>query len=161
MSRRTTFTWIAAIAMVTVSTTTASAQTLKEQLTGTWTLVSNIEKYQDGKEDNSFGPNMKGQLMLSPTGRFSMFLISGDRPKSVADPTMPIGPAIAYFGTYSVGEGDKTLVYHVEGATFPNFEGSDQKATVTIKGDELSYVRSPIPSPRGPFVPSLVWKRAK
>jgi hypothetical protein len=143
------------------STATASAQTLKEQLTGTWTLVSNTEKYQDGKEENSFGPNMKGQLMLSPSGRFSVFIVAGDRPKGAGDPTAPIGPAIAYFGSYSVNEGDKTLVYHVEGATFPNFEGTEQKATVTVKGDDMSYVRSAIPSPRGSFVPTVTWKRTK
>jgi hypothetical protein len=152
--------WIVGVAVVAASVATGSAQTLKEQLTGTWTLVSNVEKYQDGKEENSFGPRMKGQLMLSPTGRFSVFLVGGDRPKS-ADPTTPIGPAVAYFGTYTVDEGSKTLSYHVEGATFPNFEGTDQKATVTIKGDELSYVRAPIPSSRGSFVPTVTWKRAR
>jgi Lipocalin-like domain len=152
--------WILSVAVVAASVAIASAQTLKEQLTGTWTLVSNVQKYQDGKEENSFGPKMKGQLMLSPSGRFSMFLLDGERPKS-ADPIMPIGPAVANFGTYSVDEGGKTLTYHVEGAASPNFEGTEQKATVTIKGDELSYVLSPIPSSRGPFVPAVTWKRAK
>jgi len=140
----------------------ANAQTLKEQLIGTWTLVSNVQKYQDGKEENDFGPNGKGILTLDRSGWFSLQLIGGDRPKSAGAPTAPIGPAIAYFGTYSVGEGDKSLVWHVQGATFPNFEGTDQKATVVaIKGDEMSYVRAAIPSPKGTFVPTLVWKRAK
>ena len=131
------------IAMVSASVTTASAQTLKEQLVGTWSLVSNSEKYQDGKEENSFGPRMKGQLILTPTGQFSMFIMSGDRPKVASDPTMPVGPAVAYFGTYSLDEKDKTIVYRPVGATFPNFEGTEQKATVTINGDDMSYVRSP------------------
>ena len=70
--------------------------------------------------------------------------------------------AVGYYGTYSVGEGDKSLVYRVEGSTYPNFEGSEQKATITvIKGDDLTYVRAPIPSPQGPFVPTLAWKRTK
>jgi hypothetical protein len=143
-------------------TACAQQKSLKEQLIGTWMLVSNIQKYQDGKEENSFGPKVKGILMLDLTGRFSLQLIGGDRPKPTGDPTTPVGPAIAYFGTYSVGEEDKSLTYHVERSTFPGFEGTDQKATITtINGDALTYVRAPIPSPAGTFVPTLEWKRAK
>jgi lipocalin-like protein len=152
--------WIIGLAMLAASVATVSAQSLKEQLLGNWTLVSNTQKYQDGKEENSFGPKLKGQLILTPTGRFSLFLIGGDRPKT-NEPTNPIGPAVAYFGTYSIGEADKSLVFHVEGSTNPNFEGTDQKATVTINGDDMSYVRAPIPSSKGPFVPTVTWKRAK
>ena len=141
----------------------AQQKSLKEQLVGTWTLVSLVEQYQDGRKDsNSFGPNLKGMLILDRTGRFSLHLIGGDRAKTGGNPRSPVGPAVAYFGTYSVGEGDKSLTYHVERSTFPDFEGTDQKATITtINGDELTYVRAPIPSPTGTFVPTLEWKRAK
>jgi hypothetical protein len=139
----------------------AQQKPLKEQMVGTWTLVSLVEQHQDGrKEEKPFGPNLKGQLMLDQNGRFSLQLI-GERPKAAGDPRTPVGPAVAYFGTYSVGEGDNSLTYHVERATITAFEGSDQKATVTIKGDDMSYVRSPIQSPTGPFVPTLTWRRAK
>jgi hypothetical protein len=140
----------------------AQQKSLKEQLVGTWTLVSLVEQYQDGRKDsNSFGPNLKGMLMLDRTGQFSLQLIGGERAKTSGNPRSPIGPAVAYFGTYSVGEGDKSLTYHVERSTFPDFEGTDQKATVTIAGDELRYVRAPIPSPAGTFVPTLEWRRVK
>jgi hypothetical protein len=162
MNRRAALTSFATAALCLGLAAPTSAQSLKEQLMGTWTLVSNVQKYQDGKEENDFGPKLKGQLILSPNGRFSLFLIGGDRPKSTDPAGTPVGPAIGYFGTYSIGEGDKSLVYHVEGSTYPNFEGTDQKSTVAaIKGDDLTYVRAPIPSPKGPFVPTLTWKRAK
>jgi Lipocalin-like domain len=153
--------WIVGLAMVAAGVATASAQTIKEQLVGTWTLVSLVEQYQDGRKETApFGPNLKGQLMLDRTGRFSLQLI-GERPKAAGNPRTPVGPAVAYFGTYSVGEGDKSLTYHVERATITAFEGTDQKATVTINGDDMSYVRAPIPSPEGTFVPTLTWKRVK
>ena len=140
----------------------ANAQALKDQVLGTWTLVSNVQKYQDGKEENDFGPNGKGLLILDRTGWFSFQLIGGDRPKQTGRPDNPIGPTITYFGTYSVGEGEKSLVYKVQGSTNPNFEGTEQKATISsVKGDDMTYVRAPIPSPEGPFVPTLTWKRAK
>ena len=141
--------WIVGLAMVAASVATASAQTIKEQLVGTWTLVSLVEQYQDGRKETApFGPNLKGQLMLDRTGRFSLQLI-GERPKAAGNPRNPVGPAVAYFGTYSVSEGDKSLTYHVE------------RATVTITGDDMSYVRAPIQSPEGTFVPTLTWKRVK
>jgi hypothetical protein len=36
----------------------------------------------------------------------------------------------ANFGTWSVNEADKTVTRHVEGALFPNIEGTDAKITV-------------------------------
>jgi len=43
-------TWIIGSAMLALNVAPASARTLKQQLIGAWTLVSNIQKYQDGKE---------------------------------------------------------------------------------------------------------------
>jgi hypothetical protein len=47
---------------------------------------------------------------------------------------------VANFGTWSVNEADKTLTQHVEGALFPNGEGIDLKASVSLTGDELKLV---------------------
>jgi hypothetical protein len=136
----------------------AQHKSLKDQLIGTWTLVSLVEQYQDGRKD---ALNFKGMLILDQTGRFSLQLIGGDRAKTGGNPSSPVGPAITYFGTYSVGEEDKSLTYHVEHSTFPDFEGTNQKSTITLNGDALTYVRAPISSPAGTFVPTLEWKRAK
>jgi hypothetical protein len=39
----------------------AAAETLKEQLVGSWSLVQNCEEFQDGKKNCSpLGPNLKG-----------------------------------------------------------------------------------------------------
>lgn len=140
----------------------AEAQTLKDQIVGTWTLASIVNQYQGGRKDTApFGPDVKGQLMLDRTGRYSLQLIGGNRPKTAGDPRNPVGPAVANFGTYSIGEGDKSLTFHAERATYPAFDGTDAKTTVIIKGDEMTYVRAPIASPAGTFVPTLEWKRVK
>ena len=65
---------------------------------------------------------------------------------------------VAYYGTYSV-EGT-TLIYHVTGATYPNFEGTDQKGVITLKGDILTSVRT-ITSSSETFTSTLEWKRVK
>jgi hypothetical protein len=66
--------------------------------------------------------------------------------------------SIAYFGTYSMSGTD--VNFHIEGSTFPNWNGTDQKRTnVAITGDELKWIQ-PTPSAGGPAVP-VVWKRVK
>jgi hypothetical protein len=36
-----------------------------------------------------------------------------------------------------VNPGDKTITFKIESATFPNWNGTEQKRTLTIRGDEL------------------------
>ena len=125
------------------------------------TLAVCGKNYRSGQTNCSpFGENMKGLLMFDANS-FSLQMMAGDRAKS-GDPRTPVGPLVAYFGTYSVSEADKVLTYHIERATWPNFEGQDQKRIVTINGDEMSYkAQAPISSPQGPFVPNLEFKRIK
>jgi lipocalin-like protein len=66
--------------------------------------------------------------------------------------------AIAYFGTYTVNESDHTVNFHIERCTFPNWDGTDQKRSVTITGDEMKYTNM---AASGGGKAELVWKRAK
>src|SRR5262249_23249419 len=66
--------------------------------------------------------------------------------------------AIAYFGTYTVNEADHTLNFHIERCTFPNWDGTDQKRSITITGDEMKYTNT---AASGGGKAELVWKRAK
>jgi hypothetical protein len=52
------------------------------------------------------------------------------------------------------------LMLHVEGCSFPNWTGTDQKrSNVSVTGDELKYTN---PAPSVGTTPAvLVWKRAK
>jgi hypothetical protein len=62
----------------------------------------------------------------------------------------------AYFGTYSVIDKNKTLVFHVEGNTFPNQEGIDTERLISFKGDEFTWI-TPKPSVGGKS--EAIWKR--
>ena len=48
--------------------------------------------------------------------------------------------SIAHFGTYSVDETGKFLVFRIEGSTFPNWIGAEQWRPFALSGDELTYV---------------------
>ena len=47
--------------------------------------------------------------------------------------------SIAHFGTYTVNEADRTITFHIQTSTFPNWNGAVQKRPFTLKGDELKW----------------------
>ncbi len=134
----------------------AVAQSAKD-IVGTWTLVS----------AEAFGPSPKGVLMFDANGHVSAQLMRPDLPKYAANNRTQgtaeeykatVQGMISYFGTYSVNGTD--LMLHIEGSSYPNWTGIDQKRTgLTVTGDELKWTQ-PTPSAGGP--PGvIVWKRAK
>jgi Lipocalin-like domain len=129
------------------SNVTAQQGSLKRQLVGTWTYVSSTAKLPDGTP--LWGPNPRSLLIFTDNGRFSWQVFRSDRPHvgsndrrdATADENKAIMQgSLAYFGTYSVNEADKTLMSRIEGATFPNSEGEEQKRIITrLTADELRY----------------------
>jgi hypothetical protein len=134
----------------------AAAQSAKD-LVGAWTLSS----------AEAFGPAPKGSLILEANGRFSAMLMRNDLPKYASNNRTQGAPAeykatvdgsLAYFGTHSVSGTDLNL--HIEGSTFANWTGTDQKRTnIAVTGDEFKYTQ-PAPSGGGPPT-VIVWKRVK
>jgi hypothetical protein len=141
----------------------AQQKTLKERIIGIWALNS---AYEQGKDDrrfaSSWGPDVKGTVIFSPTSRFALEIIAAHRPKSTAgDPSSPIGKAIAYFGTYSVDGAKKTITYHIERATYPQWDGIDRTARIgRITENELDLLQAPVHNPAaGMIIPHLDFKR--
>jgi hypothetical protein len=66
--------------------------------------------------------------------------------------------SLAYFGSYSINETDKTISFTTEGSTFPNSEGEVLKRIIIrLTSDELIYTN---PTTTGARV-EAVWKRVK
>jgi hypothetical protein len=66
---------------------------------------------------------------------------------------------ITHFGTYSVNEGEKTLTTRVEGSSFPNLVGVEQKRTIaSLTTEELKYAN---PATATGTRAEAVWKRVK
>jgi hypothetical protein len=88
-------------------------------------------------------------------------IIGGDLPTPSGKPQEAARQVVAYFGTYSVDDGAKTITYTAERATLPVFDGLARKATVTVTGDELRQSSAPVTGPHGTFTPQLVMRRAQ
>jgi len=143
------------------------AGTLVKQVRGSWTLVS-VYVEQDGKKIEPFGSQPRGIVTITPDGRFSYIQLKASLPKFAADNRMKgsaeenqaiVQGSLATYGTYKVvNEKEHTVQLHIEGSTFPNWDGQDQKRTWIVKGDELTII-NPYASAGGTAY--NVWKRAK
>jgi hypothetical protein len=136
-------------------------------LVGTWSLVS-ISNEKNGQKVLPYGPDAKGTFILDGSS-FSLIVVrparhkfkSNDRLTGTAEENQEtVRGSIAYFGTYTVDPRDGTLVtFRIEGATFPNWDGAEQKRVLKISGDEMDYTNPTISTGAG--VARLVWKRLK
>jgi hypothetical protein len=125
----------------------AQQKSLKEQLVGTWTVVSWDQATKDGSKFERFGANPKGVNVFDANGRFFVMFARPDLPKIAARDPMKTTPeenkaimegSIAYFGTYTVDEPGKSISLRVESSTFPNQVGSEQKrAVASITANDL------------------------
>jgi hypothetical protein len=141
---------IAGLGLVLAPTGAVSQQkSLKEQLVGTWTVVSWEQARPDGSKFQRFGANPKGVHIFDANGRYAVIFAHPELPKiSSNNPSTPtpdelkglVGRSIAYFGTYTVDEGSKVVNLRVEASSFPNQVGADNKRTITsLTADELKY----------------------
>lgn len=138
---------------------------LRGQLIGTWMLASWEQKKGDGTKVQRYGENPAGIAFFDSGGRYIVAVMRSDRARYASDALWQ-GTAeenkatadgtITYFGTYSVSEADSSIVIHIDGSSFPNWNGVDQKRIVAIAGDQLTLTVRP---PTGEVV-EVVWKRA-
>jgi hypothetical protein len=144
----------------------ASAQTASD-LVGFWNLVA-IYVEQGDKKIEPYGPNPKGAHIYDASGRFSVTVVRSDLPKfasnnretgTAEENAAAVRGSIAYFGTYTTSEADKSVTVQIEGASYANFAGTSQKRLYSIDGDELT-ITNPTPSAGG-GVAKIVLKRAK
>ena len=114
----------------------AQQKSVKEQLVGSWTLVSAASVRSDGSKVDVFGPNPKGTLIYTSDGHFALVQMRADLPKLESNSRAQGTPdenkavvqgSIAYFGTYSVNEAEKVITLQLEGSTFANLmEGASK-----------------------------------
>ena len=101
---------------------TAQQKTLKQQLIGTWDFVRTEATQADGQKILPFGANPKGVNIFTEDGRFVQIQIADGIPKFVSNSRTTGTPdenkaavqgSLALFGTYTVDEAKKMIVYKV------------------------------------------------
>lgn len=142
----------------------APAQSLKEQIVGTWRQVS-IYNEIGGAKEHLYGEKPIGLVVFDRSGNYISYLSKPDLPKFVANNRLKgtdaeyravVQGMIAGFGTYTV-DGDTVSIKWI-GSSFPNRAGTTEKRTYKLMGDELTSI-NPTASSGGTSHSTLV--RAK
>jgi Lipocalin-like domain len=136
-------------------------------LVGTWTLVTNVTTDATGKKEASYGEKPMGQISFSSNGRYTLIITRPDLPKFASNSRVKgtpdenkavVGGMIAHYGTYTVDDKAKAIVFHIDSASFPNWNGTDQKRPYSVTATELKWNT---PAASGGGSADLVWKRTK
>ena len=143
----------------------AAAQT-RADLIGAWTLVSDTNVKEDGSRTQVMGTDPQGLVIFLGDGRYSLQLLRSGRPKFASNSRLEGTPeenkaavqgANPHWGTYSVNEADRTILFKIEHAFFPNWEGTEQNRPFTLSGDRLTWIAKASTGGKA----ELVWQRAK
>ena len=136
----------------------AIAQTLQEKIVGTWTLDSGSENYSDGKRIASWAT---GNLIIDASGHAALFLVGRDQPNTSPSVRTPVGPFVAYYGTYTVNEAENVLTFKVDHAASPLFNGSVRTQKISFNGNLMTWTGSELKTPEGTMTPVNQWRPAK
>lgn len=141
-------------------------KSLGEQIVGAWRYVSVDTVRPDGSRTPMYGPDPQGLVIFDGNGHYALINARSDQPRFASNSRLQGTPeeyqaivhgSIAHFGTYKVNDGDKTITFHIETSTFPNWNGVDQKRPFSLVGDELKWTT---PSASGGGSGEIVLKRA-
>ena len=117
---------------------------------------------------DAYGDKPRGQFILTPDGRYSIVLSRAEMPKIASGSRLKATPeenktvvdgSIAHSGRYTVDDGGRSITFHIDTSTFPNWNGTTQKRPLSMKGDLLTYT---VATPSGGGGPNdVVWRRVK
>jgi len=139
--------------------------TLAEQVAGTWELVS-LTVLKGDERIELFGDNPRGIQMLGEDGRFSNIITRESLPLyaganrmqgSDAEYRTILQGSNAMYGTWEVDEAAGIVEFHIDVATYPNWEGQTQPKVSTVEDGVWRYV-NPTSTIGGGNV-EVVWKR--
>jgi hypothetical protein len=149
-----------------ISGGSAQQRTLKEQLTGSWSLVSAEAVEPNGnKLPIVKGGNLKGFQVFTAGGKVS-FQIIGDHPMVASKDLLKMTPdelkataesILSYFGTYTVNEAEKSYTIQIEASSFENQTATPAKRLVEFTGDQMTVTN---PGRLAGGHTTIVWKRA-
>lgn len=152
---------MAALLVLALVTVPASAQqkSLRDQLVGSWNFVVAEVVAPDGKKSFPFGETPKGILVFTADGQFAQIHVASDVPKIASNNRLTGTPeeyatimrrSISLFGTYSVNEEKKTVIFNIVSSTYPNFAGQAQERTIDkLTADEFINMNPNVAGGRG------------
>ena len=134
-------------------------------LHGTWVLVAADKMLPDGTMVRDYGEHPKGRLIVDARGRYSLQILKSERLRFTTDSKSDgsadefksaVMGSSTHYGTLAIDGQTGRLVFSIEGASFPNWEGMVQRRQYTLEGKELRYQ---VPPRADGSIPVSVWRR--
>lgn len=144
----------------------ASART-GSSLAGTWILVAADVQHPDGSRESDYGAHPKGLLLIDKQGNYSLQIFKAERPRfhtgdkakgTPAEYKAAVMGSSTHYGRLVVEPDRGVLVFHIVGASFPNWEGQEQRRRYELKDGVLSYRVTARPNGD---VPISIWRRVQ
>ncbi len=159
MNSRTIAATLLALALSAGAAAAQSANSLKDQIVGSWNFVVAEVTSPDGKKSFPFGETPKGILIFTADGRFAQIHVASDVPRIASNNRLTGTPeeyagimqrSLSVFGTYTVDEANKTVTYNIVSASFPNWEGEAQTRVIDkLTADEFVNTNKSVAGGRG------------
>jgi len=140
----------------------------KDDLIGTWLLVSFELRQDDGGIVYPFGKDVAGRITYASTGHFSAQVMQKNRPLFKSDDQMKgsidevmdnFKGVISYFGFYSVE--DNIVTHHVEESLFPNWKGLAMKRFAKLENGSLELSTEPTTWKGTNSIGMLIWEKSE
>jgi hypothetical protein len=138
-------------------------------LAGTWTLTGADEIRPDGAIVEPYGSEPAGLLIVDKEGRYSLQIFHPDRARFASGDkrkgTPPEYEAAvmgmsSHIGRIEVDPSAATLTFHIERASYPNWDGTTQKRHYRLAGGDLCY-EIPASATGNGTVPRSRWRRVR
>ena len=135
---------------------------------GIWKLLSFELQGDDGSISYPYGKDAAGLAVLDTRGYFSVHVLSVNRPAFISPDPLGGTPKeieaaskgyIGYYGTLTIDETEGIIITHVDGASFPNWIGSDQIRHYEFNGDRMTLSTPPMLAGGKKRVGKLIWER--
>ena len=137
---------------------------------GIWKLLSFELQDDDGNVSYPYGKDASGLIVIDAKGYFSVHALSMHcltfrAPDPLGGTLKEIEAAfkgyIGYYGTLTIDETEGVIITHVDGASFPNWIGSDQVRHYEFTGDHMTLSTPPMLAGGKKRVGKLIWERVK
>lgn len=125
------------------------AKSAKQDLIGTWRLVSTEEKLRDGRTRPypDLGDKATGYLMYGADGRMCVAMMRLGRANwrhdessgSNEEKIESASGFSSYCGNYDVDERQHVVTHYPEVSFYPNFIGTAQKRPYRLEGNRLTF----------------------
>jgi translation initiation factor 2B subunit (eIF-2B alpha/beta/delta family) len=134
---------------------------------GTWALIGADKILPDGTLVSDFGASPHGLVIFTADGHYAVEICradrlkfsSGDKLKGTAEEykDASLGMSV-HFGRYTVDPAKNTISFHIDRASFPNWDDTTQVRTYEMTGDELTWK---VPARPDGSIPLTVLRRIK